>query len=89
MCSGRVKNGQNSLSASNYGNKLMPQIKVKIIGSTVSKGELSMRGEDGSANVRYLLTKAGFRPGEIAVIISESELKKLIDSIVAINMEKR
>jgi hypothetical protein len=67
----------------------MSQIRVKIVGSTVSEGELSMRGEDGRANVRYLLTKAGFQPGEIAVIISESELKKLIDSTVAINMEKR
>ncbi len=60
----------------------MARIKAKIVKSTIYPNEVSLRGEDSEANLRYILTKAGFTPGENIIIISESEFNRLIDSTV-------
>lgn len=66
----------------------MARIKAKIVKSTIYPNEVSLRGEDSEANLRYILTKAGFTPGENIIIISESEFNRLIDSTVLLQEDK-
>ena len=49
------------------GAKIMKQIKAMIVKSTRMPGYLSIRDEKGK-NIRYSLTKAGFKPGDTVII---------------------
>jgi hypothetical protein len=65
----------------------MAKLAAKIIQSTIYPGEVSIRGDDGQSNVRYLLTKAGFQPNEDIIIISKDEYIQLVRQILVRQIE--